>query len=94
MDRNRCNWIREGLENGKDKFAIKKSAASVATPSEKFHSAFAANSREDVDKFYEAAIYNGAKNNGPPGLRPHYGDSYYVAFVIDLDGYHIEVIHK
>ena len=56
--------------------------------------AFAADSREDVDKFYEAAIKNGGKDNGPPGLRPHYGDSYYAAFVIDLDGYRIEAAHN
>ena len=83
-----------GLKDGKDKFAIKQKGSSVTVPGEGFHLAFAADSREDVDKFYEAAIKNGGKDNGPPGLRPHYGDSYYAAFVIDLDGYRIEAVHN
>ena len=28
--------------------------------------------------------------NGPPGLRPDYGFSYYAAYLIDPDGYRIE----
>jgi catechol 2,3-dioxygenase-like lactoylglutathione lyase family enzyme len=36
------------------------------------HIAFAAENREAVDAFYRAALAAGAKDNGPPGLRPHY----------------------
>ena len=79
-------------KDGKDKFAIKQKGSSVTVPGEGFHLAFATDSREDVDKFYEAAIKNGGKDNGPPGLRPHYDDSYYAAFVIGLDGYRIEAV--
>lgn len=83
-----------GLKDGDDKFAIKQKGSSVTAPGAGFHVAFAAKSREDVDKFYTAAIKYGAKDNGAPGLRPHYGDNYYAAFVIDLDGYRIEAVHK
>jgi predicted lactoylglutathione lyase len=43
-------------------------------------------SRAAVDAFYRAAIAAGGKDNGPPGLRPHYHANYYGAFVLDPDG--------
>jgi catechol 2,3-dioxygenase-like lactoylglutathione lyase family enzyme len=58
------------------------------------HIAFAAPSRAAVDAFYAAALGAGARDNGPPGPRPHYHANYYGAFVLDLDGNNIEaVIH-
>jgi catechol 2,3-dioxygenase-like lactoylglutathione lyase family enzyme len=56
------------------------------------HVAFAASSREAVDAFYRAGLAAGGKDNGPPGLRPHYHANYYGAFVLDLDGNNIEVV--
>ena len=38
----------------------------------------------------EAAIKAGAKDNGGPGLRPHYHPDYYGAFAYDPDGNKIE----
>lgn len=59
------------------------------------HIAFAANNRAEVDEFYKAAIAAGGKDNGGPGLRPHYHPDYYGAFVFDLDGNNIEAVcHK
>lgn len=59
------------------------------------HIAFAANTRTEVDEFYKAAIAAGGKDNGAPGLRPHYHPNYYGAFVFDLDGNNIEAVcHK
>src|SRR5512139_2510435 len=46
------------------------------------HLAFAAANREQVDAFHRAALDAGGKDNGPPGLRPHYHPDYYAAFVI------------
>jgi catechol 2,3-dioxygenase-like lactoylglutathione lyase family enzyme len=54
------------------------------------HIAFRAESRATVDAFYKAAIAAGGRDNGPPGLRPHYHDNYYGAFVLDPDGHNIE----
>jgi hypothetical protein len=34
----------------------------------------------------------GGRDNGPPGLRPHYHPSYYAAFVLDPDGHNIEAV--
>jgi catechol 2,3-dioxygenase-like lactoylglutathione lyase family enzyme len=56
------------------------------------HLAFTAPSREAVDAFYAAAIAAGGKDNGPPGLRPHYHENYYGAFVLDADGNNIEAV--
>lgn len=56
------------------------------------HIAFSAKSRDDVDAFHKAALAAGARDNGPPGLRPHYHPNYYGAFVFDPDGYNVEVV--
>jgi catechol 2,3-dioxygenase-like lactoylglutathione lyase family enzyme len=56
------------------------------------HVAFAASSRAEVDAFYEAALAAGGKDNGAPGLRPHYHANYYGAFVLDPDGNNIEAV--
>lgn len=56
------------------------------------HLAFAAKNRAEVDAFYKAAMAAGAKDNGPPGLRPHYHPNYYGAFVFDPDGHNIEAV--
>lgn len=56
------------------------------------HIAFLAESREQVDQFYEAAIKAGATDNGKPGVREMYHPNYYGAFVIDLDGHNIEAV--
>ena len=42
--------------------------------------------------FYEAALAAGGKDNGAPGVRPHYHEHYYGAFVHDLDGHNIEAV--
>lgn len=56
------------------------------------HVAFAADSREQVDAFHAAALAAGGRENGAPGLRPHYGEGYYGAFVLDPDGHNIEAV--
>lgn len=59
---------------------------------EKKHIAFTANTRQEVDAFYQAAIAAGGKDNGGPGLRPEYHPDYYGAFVFDPDGNNIEAV--
>ena len=59
------------------------------------HVAFTAETRAEVDSFYEAAIAAGGKDNGAPGIRAHYHPNYYGAFVLDPDGLNIEAVcHK
>ena len=56
------------------------------------HVAFAARSRAEVDAFHAAALAAGGRDNGGPGLRPHYHPNYYGAFVFDPDGANIEAV--
>lgn len=56
------------------------------------HVAFAAKDRASVDAFYAAALAAGGRDNGAPGLRPHYHPNYYGAFVFDPDGINVEAV--
>ncbi len=56
------------------------------------HWAFRAPSRAAVRAFYEAALAQGGRDDGPPGLRPEYNPTYYAAFVLDPDGNRIEAV--
>jgi catechol 2,3-dioxygenase-like lactoylglutathione lyase family enzyme len=56
------------------------------------HIAIAAKDRATVDAFYKAALAAGGRENGPPGIRPHYHANYYGAFVLDPDGHNIEAV--
>ena len=56
------------------------------------HLAFTAANRAQVHAFYLAALASGGKDNGAPGLRPHYHANYYAAFVIGPDGHNIEAV--
>src|SRR5579859_6740494 len=55
-------------------------------PESGLHFCFAAPSRASVDAFHAAALKQGGRDNGKPGLRADYGANYYAAFVIDPDG--------
>ena len=59
------------------------------------HVAFVAANRAAVEAFHRAALAAGGKDNGAPGLRPHYHANYYGAFVVDPDGHNVEAVcHK
>jgi catechol 2,3-dioxygenase-like lactoylglutathione lyase family enzyme len=61
-------------------------------PGQHTHVAFATDSRAKVDAFHAAALASGGRDNGAPGLRPHYHPDYYGAFVLDHDGHNIEAV--
>ncbi|AZO81720.1 MULTISPECIES: VOC family protein [unclassified Bosea (in: a-proteobacteria)] len=81
-----------GVPSGGDALALKHRPAGQRPPGPGFHVAFAAPDRQAVDQFHRAALQHGGRDNGAPGLRAHYGPHYYAAFVIDLDGHHIEAV--
>ena len=56
------------------------------------HFSFLATSQEQVDAFHAAAMEAGGSDDGAPGLRPDYGESYYACFVLDPDGNKIEAM--
>ena len=61
-------------------------------PGEGTHVALKVETRAEVDAFHAAALKAGGRDNGAPGLRPHYGPNYYAAFVFDPDGANIEAV--
>ncbi len=65
----------------------------VTPPGPGFHLAFIAPNRQAVDRFHAAAVKHGGNDKGVPGPRPHYGPTYYAAFVLDPDGYKLEAKH-
>ncbi|MDQ3121454.1 MAG: VOC family protein [Actinomycetota bacterium] len=56
------------------------------------HFAFQAPDRETVDRFHEAAIAAGGRDNGAAGER-EYHPGYYAAFVLDPDGTNVEAVY-
>jgi len=56
------------------------------------HVCLTAPDRASVDAYYAAAMAAGGRDNGPPGIRPHYHPNYYAAFVLDPDGNNIEAV--
>jgi catechol 2,3-dioxygenase-like lactoylglutathione lyase family enzyme len=81
-----------GYVGGGDKLALKQRNLGQLAPEPGFHLAFAAPSRAAVDEFHAAALQHGGCDNGPPGLRPDYGEHYYAAFIVDPDGHRIEAV--
>jgi catechol 2,3-dioxygenase-like lactoylglutathione lyase family enzyme len=75
-----------------DILALKRQAVAVTPPGPGFHLAFNASTRAAVDAFHAEAVRAGGTDNGLPGLRLHYGPTYYAAFVIDPDGYRLEAV--
>jgi catechol 2,3-dioxygenase-like lactoylglutathione lyase family enzyme len=55
---------------------------------------FVADSRDEVDAAYAAAMGAGATDNGAPGVRLYYDPRYYAANVLDPDGYSLEFVYK
>jgi len=45
-----------------------------------------------VDASHAAALQAGGTSDGEPGLRPHYYEGYYAAFIRDPDGNRIEAV--
>jgi catechol 2,3-dioxygenase-like lactoylglutathione lyase family enzyme len=58
------------------------------------HLAFAVESTADVDAAHAAAVDAGAVILHAPRLWPEYGADYYATFVLDPDGFRIEIASK
>jgi catechol 2,3-dioxygenase-like lactoylglutathione lyase family enzyme len=79
--------ISFGLEDAND-FAISEEYEVGG----QLHIAFAADTREQVDAFWAAALAAGGRDNGAPGPRPEYSPGYYGAFVLNPDGHNVEAV--
>jgi catechol 2,3-dioxygenase-like lactoylglutathione lyase family enzyme len=56
------------------------------------HIAFRAPDRTAVQRFHAEGLKAGGRDNGKPGPRPDYGDTYYAAFLVDPDGNNVEAV--
>jgi catechol 2,3-dioxygenase-like lactoylglutathione lyase family enzyme len=82
------------LESGEIAFGPEGSEDLVIVagePSGPVHLAFAAPDRETVDRFHQAALAAGGRDNGAPGER-HYHPGYYAAYVLDPDANNVEAV--
>ena len=61
-------------------------------PVQATHIAFRVATRREVEELYETALEAGGVDNGSPGLRPHYHENYYAAFIRDSDGHNLEFV--
>jgi catechol 2,3-dioxygenase-like lactoylglutathione lyase family enzyme len=78
-------WADELFVSSKD------SRAAQGALTGRMHFAFQAKSREDVDRFHQAVLAAGGRDNGVPGTRP-YHPGYYAAFALDPDGNNVEAV--
>jgi catechol 2,3-dioxygenase-like lactoylglutathione lyase family enzyme len=77
---------------GWDDFAIVRTSADRPT-ARRLHVGFGARDRAAVDSWWERMTAAGYVNDGDPGVRPWYHDTYYGAFVRDPDGNSVEYVH-
>jgi catechol 2,3-dioxygenase-like lactoylglutathione lyase family enzyme len=82
-----------GTPDGTVPFVVKLQARAPAS-GPGFHVAFAAPDRQAVHDFHAAAVAQGGYDDGAPGPRPRYGETYYAAFVCDPDGNRLEAVHR
>ncbi|WP_371322997.1 VOC family protein [Dechloromonas sp. ZY10] len=67
-------------------------AAAAATSDDRRHWCFKASTRAQVRAFHAAGLAHGGRDNGAPGLRPHYHADYYGAFLHDPAGNRVEAV--
>jgi catechol 2,3-dioxygenase-like lactoylglutathione lyase family enzyme len=56
------------------------------------HVAIVAAGKAAVEAAFKAGMKHGGRDDGAPGPRPQYGPSYYTAYLLDPDGYRVEVV--
>ncbi|MGP9549151.1 MULTISPECIES: VOC family protein [unclassified Halomonas] len=80
-----------GFGRDRVEFFIGARTGGTHTP---IHLAFRAGSRDEVAAFHRQALAAGGTDNGAPGIRPKYHDSYYAAFIIDPAGNNVEAVFQ
>jgi catechol 2,3-dioxygenase-like lactoylglutathione lyase family enzyme len=58
------------------------------------HLALRASGKAAVDAAHAAGLVVGGADDGPPGMRPQYGERYYAAYLRDPDGLRVEVVSR
>lgn len=72
--------------------STRDSKAAAGKLTGRHHFAFQAKDRGMVDRWYQAGLKTGGKDNGAPGERA-YHPGYYGAFLIDPDGNNVEAVY-
>jgi catechol 2,3-dioxygenase-like lactoylglutathione lyase family enzyme len=84
---------RELISEGDGYFAADELFVSADGPATaNLHIAFQAPDPETVERFYEAALAAGGRDNGAPGER-EYHPGYYAAYALDPDGNNVEAVY-
>ena len=85
-------FVSYGERSGGRFFVMSPFDDNPATVGNGVHAAFRAGSRAAVDAFHTAALANGGADEGAPGLRSHYHENYYGAYVRDPDGNKLQAV--
>ena len=88
----RETFISYGDRSGPRFFIMNPFDGDAASTGNGVHAAFVADSRAKVDAFHAAALAAGGTDEGAPGLRPHYHEHYYAAYVRDPDGNKLQAV--
>lgn len=88
----RETFISYGDRSGPRFFIMNPFDGDAASTGNGVHAAFVADSRAKVDAFHAAALAAGGNDEGAPGLRPHYHEHYYAAYVRDPDGNKLQAV--
>jgi catechol 2,3-dioxygenase-like lactoylglutathione lyase family enzyme len=84
---------RELTFDGEDRFAADELFVSAdGPPTRDLHIAFQAPDQETVERFHQAALAAGGRDNGAPGERG-YHPGYYGAYALDPDGNNVEAVY-
>jgi len=78
---------RFGLEGERGSFTFTEGRQTQG-----LHLALGLGDQQAVQRFHQAALAAGARNNGEPGERPQYHPGYYGAYVIDPAGTNLEAV--
>ena len=79
------------MTDAEDHFLADELWVDVGEQTSRVHLAFQAADRETVQRFHQAGLAAGGRDNGPPGERS-YHPGYYAAFLLDPDGNNIEAV--
>ena len=79
----RRNWLF-GCANHSTEIPLRSATAAVV--------GLQATNWNQVDAFHAAALANGGKSEGAPGLRPQYQPDFYAAYVRDPDGNKLAIV--
>ena len=77
-------WPPNGVELSQPKGKVSLCLYQTGEKPAHLHLAFVAGNRQQVDAFYRAALAAGGKDNGAPGLRPHYHANYLLRLIDDV----------